>query len=170
MWSSLRHLKTRQTNITGPQCTVMHEAAVSPPNDPHRQRGFVRSGKCIIWSKASCPQKAHSDLLRSEGEIKGVIQRSPPTGCDKARGKSALRPRQARPGNELVCRSNTGTFHLMGAFCLTGLKQTKWRASRQQGIMGRLCCQAGANALTVNTSECFSPDSYEPHETKFVGY
>ncbi len=84
--------QTRWTNTTGPLSALKRNTAFSPQNYPRRQQGFLRSGKYITWSASRCPQKAHSDLLCSKSKIKGVIQRSPPTRCNKARGKSALRP------------------------------------------------------------------------------
>lgn len=133
-----------------------------------KQQGFLRSGKYIICSAACCPQKAHSDLLCRKSKIKSVIQIYPPTNCNNASGKSALRP------SKFVRAMSWSVFEYWdvlshGCF-LPHRGKTDKMANREQGIMGCLCCHIEANALTVNTSEYFSLDSYEYYETQFVGY
>lgn len=106
-----------------------------------------------------------------KSQIKGVIQRSPPTRCSKVGATSARRL------GEFVlemCWFSTeywGSLWCHGHLWPQRPPQTKWLTTAQQGITRRSYYLTEANTKTVNTgdtSEYFSPCCDQLNETQFV--
>lgn len=120
--------------------------------------------KCIIRYEARGPRgKAHSDPRRSGGKIpkhdnttRMSFKVPPPPRCNKAGGGVGRKaPEQLRAASDGP-RPFEFCVHLIDAFCLAELKQTKWPRSRRQGVMARLCKQAEYKGLTTNARKSTS--------------
>lgn len=97
--------------------------------------------------------------------ILGARARSPKTrqhNKDVIQSPSAPEVQQGGRRNRHLRAASDGPrpfefcVHLIDAFCLAELEQTKWQRSRRQGVMARLCKQAEYKGLTTNARKSTS--------------